>query len=153
LNDKSFYPYFQDCIGAIDGMHIPAFVPEDRRAPYRNCKGQISQNVLAACSLDFKFVYILSGWEGSASDALVYQNARATGFEIPEKKYYLADAGYPNTDSLLALYRGMWYHLNEWGNTREKCVYTMSSVIFALTITGLKIIKSYLILDMHASET
>jgi hypothetical protein len=74
-NNDDYYPYFRDCIGAIDGTHIPAFIPEDIRAPFRNRKGTVSQNVLAACSLDFKFVYVLSGWEGSASDSMVYQDA------------------------------------------------------------------------------
>ena len=104
LNDEAMYPYFKDCIGAIDGTHIPAFLPEDERAPFCNRKGAISQNMLVACSFDFKFVYILSGWEGSASDSLVYQDARAMDFQIPDEKYYLADAGYPNTDALLAPY-------------------------------------------------
>jgi hypothetical protein len=122
-DNKDFYPYFKDCIGAIDGTHIPAFVPEDLRMPYRNRKGDISQNVLAACSFDLKFVYILSGWEGSASDSMVYQDAKATDFQIPEGRYYLADAGYPNTDSLLAPYRGVRYHLKEWGNGSNKCVW------------------------------
>ena len=122
MNDEDFYPYFRDSLGAIDGTHIPVFVPEEKRAPYRNRKGLVSQNVLAACSFEFKFVYILSGWEGSASDSLVYQDARATDFQIPEGKYYLADAGYPNTDALLAPYRGVRYHLKEWGNSKDRCV-------------------------------
>ena len=86
MNNNDFYPYFRDCVGAIDGTHIPVFVPEDRRAPYRNHKGVVSQNVLAACSFEFKFVYILSGWEGSASDSLVYQDARTTDFQVPDRK-------------------------------------------------------------------
>jgi hypothetical protein len=129
-NNDNLYPYFRDCIGAIDGTHLPAFVSEDERAPFRNRKGAISQNVLAACSFDFKFVYILSGWEGSASDSLVYQDARATDFKIPEGKYYLADAGYPNTDSLMVPYRGVRYHLKEWGNGRDRCDYILYSIIF-----------------------
>ena len=119
LTNDDLYPYFKDCIGAIDGTHIPAFIPEDIRAPYRNCKGFISQNVLAACSFNFKFVYILSGWEGSTSDSAVYQDARATDFQVPDGKYYLVDAGYPNTDSLLSPYRGVRYHLKEWRAVRN----------------------------------
>ena len=88
LNDNDFYPYFKDCVGMIDGTHIPAFVSEDKRAPYRNCKGMIFQNLLAVCSFDLEFVYVLSGWEGSASDSLVYQNARETTFQILKGKYY-----------------------------------------------------------------
>jgi len=153
MNDEDFYPYFRDCIGAIDGTHIPAFVPEDRRAPYRNRKGQISQNVLAACDLDLKFVYILSGWEGSASDSLVYQDARSTDFHIPDGKYYLADAGYPNSDALLAPYWGVQYHLKEWGNSRDRCDCILSSGYISSTTVGLEIIKNYSIFDMHNSET
>jgi hypothetical protein len=117
LNNADFYPYFEDCIGAINGTHIPVFVPEAKRTPFRNRKGEISHNMLAACSFDFKFVYILSGWKGSTSDSLVYQDARVTDFQIPDRKYYQADAGYPNTDALIALYRGVRYHLKEWGNS------------------------------------
>jgi hypothetical protein len=86
--------------------------------------------VLAVCSFDFKFIYILSGWEGSASDSLIYQDARATDFQIPEGKYYLADAGYPNMDALLVPYRGVQYHLRKWGNGRDRCDYILSSVNF-----------------------
>jgi hypothetical protein len=131
LKDEDLYPYFKDCIGAIDGTHIPAYVPEAIRAPYRNRKGFISQNVLAACSLDFKFVYVLSGWEGSASDSVVYQSAREKDFKIPSGKYYLADAGYPNTDALLSPYRGVRYHLKEWGAiTRDNRCDRLSFAIF-----------------------
>jgi DDE superfamily endonuclease len=127
LNDNDFSPHFKDCIGTINGMHILAFVPEDKCTPFHNCKGQISQNVLAACSLNFRFVYILSGWEGSTLDSLVYQDTRSTDFHIPEGKYYLANAGYPNTDSLLAPYWSMHYHLREWGNARER----YSSILYS----------------------
>jgi hypothetical protein len=104
LNDEGLYPYFKDCIGAIDGTHIPAFIRTKKRVPFCNRKGFLSQNVLAACSFDFRFVYVLPGWEGSASDSLVYQDARTTDLQIPEGKFYLADAGFPNTDGLLAPY-------------------------------------------------
>ncbi|XP_058071305.1 uncharacterized protein LOC131220387 [Magnolia sinica] len=67
--------YFQDCVGAIDGTHIPAHVPAGDHASFRNRKGVLSQNVLAACSFDMNFIYILAGWEGSASDARVLHNA------------------------------------------------------------------------------
>ena len=29
-----FWPFFRDCIGAIDGSHIPAFVPESMRVRF-----------------------------------------------------------------------------------------------------------------------
>ncbi|CAE6226183.1 unnamed protein product [Arabidopsis arenosa] len=70
-----FYPYFKDCVGAIDGTHILAMITGQESASYRNRKGQLSQNVLAACNFDLEFIYVLSGWEGSAHDAKVLHDA------------------------------------------------------------------------------
>ena len=56
-------------------------------ASYRNRKGFLSQNVLAACSFDLQFIYILSGWEGSAHDAKVLNDAltrNTNKFEVHE---------------------------------------------------------------------
>jgi len=121
-NNTDFFPWFKDCIGAIDGTHIPAHVPEGERAAYRNRKGDISQNVLAVTTMDMMFVYVMSGWEGSAADSRVFDSARADDFIIPEGRYYLADAGYPSCGALLVPYRGVRYHLNEWGRTSEQYV-------------------------------
>ena len=37
------------------------------------------------------------------------------GFEVPPGKFYLVDGGYANTSSFLAPYRGVGYHLKEFG--------------------------------------
>ena len=53
----------------------------------RNRKGVISQNVLAACNFDLEFIYVLSGWEGSAHDSKVLQDAltrRTNRLQVPE---------------------------------------------------------------------
>ena len=42
---------------------------------YRGRKDFPTQNVLAACSFDLKFTYVLPGWEGSASDSRILNNA------------------------------------------------------------------------------
>jgi len=73
-----------------------------------------------ACSFDLRFVYVLSGWEGSASDAVVYHDAWHTDFRIPPGKYYLADAGFPLCEQLLVPYRGVRYHLNEWKHADQR---------------------------------
>ena len=39
--------FFQDCIGAIDGTHIPALITGRDVNNYRDRHGIISQNVLA----------------------------------------------------------------------------------------------------------
>jgi len=82
------YPFFKDCQGSIDSTHLDTFVPDDAVARYWNRKGRLSQNVLAACSQDMRFTYILSRWEGSASDGLVFDDARRNDMPIPESKYF-----------------------------------------------------------------
>ena len=81
---------------------------------YRNRKGYISQNVLAACNFEMEFAYVLAGWEGSAHDGTVYRDAHYNqGFTTPPGKYWLGDAGYSNTDTILVPYRSTRYHLKE----------------------------------------
>jgi hypothetical protein len=113
-NNPKFYPYFADVIGALDGTHIACTPSAVDRQNARNRKGFLSQNCLIACSFDLRFLYVLSGWEGSAADATVYSDARNVDFPIPVGKMYLADAGYAASDELLVPYRGVRYHLAEW---------------------------------------
>ena len=68
----SFFSLMQNCIGAIDGTHVPITISEERAAPYRNRKGTLSHNVMCACDFDLKFTFISCGWEGSTSDRSKY---------------------------------------------------------------------------------
>ena len=115
-----FFPFFKDTVAAIDGAHISATPSAETRARYRNRKGDISQNVLLACTFDMRVCYVLSGWEGSAADGTVYDDARQKDLPIPTGKYYLADAGFAGCDSLLVPYRGVRYHLKEWATCKLK---------------------------------
>jgi hypothetical protein len=110
----------QNCIGAIDGTHIPMAVPFAKQEPYRNRKQGLSQNVMVACDFDLKFVYVHAGWEGSASDARVLQESLNHGFSVPPGKFYVVDAGYANTPKFLAPYCGTRYHLHEQGRAAQK---------------------------------
>ncbi|KAK5839534.1 hypothetical protein PVK06_008335 [Gossypium arboreum] len=92
-NNPRFYPYFKDCIGALDGTHVRASVPLSIQGRFRSCKRGTTQNVLAAITFDLKFSYVLVGWEG---------------------KYYLADAGYGIRNGYITPYRGVRYHLKEF---------------------------------------
>ncbi|KAF5934076.1 hypothetical protein HYC85_030247 [Camellia sinensis] len=62
------------------------------------------------------FIYVLLGWEGSASDSRVLRDAisRPNGLRVPTGSYYLVDAGYTNGEGFLAPYRGQRYHLSTW---------------------------------------
>ena len=67
-------------------MHIPI----ELQPRYRNRKGTLSQNILAVCNFEMRFVYILAGWEGSAHNGRVLQDAQgAQGFKTVPGKYWL----------------------------------------------------------------
>ncbi|KAK4397555.1 hypothetical protein Sango_1592100 [Sesamum angolense] len=102
--------------GALDGTHVEVRVADSKKGRYRNRKGQISINVLGVCDIEGKFVYVLSGWEGSAADSRILRDAvnRPTGLKVPNGNYYLCDNGYPNGEGFLTPYRGVRYHLKEW---------------------------------------
>ncbi|KAF2725651.1 hypothetical protein K431DRAFT_290752 [Polychaeton citri CBS 116435] len=42
-----YYLWFEGAVSALDGSHIPAFVPYDKQPAYRGRKGDLTQNVLA----------------------------------------------------------------------------------------------------------
>ena len=116
-HNKKLWPFFQHALGAIDGSHIHFSPPVFSQAAYRNRKGFLSQNCLFACSFNLMFTYALTGWEGSAADARVYHDAVNTDLVIPAGSYYLGDAGFPHCDQLLVPFRGVRYHLAEWGRS------------------------------------
>nr|KAJ0214210.1 hypothetical protein LSAT_V11C400219020 [Lactuca sativa] len=113
---RRFYPFFKDCIGAIDGTHVRVHVPNRDAPRYRGRKGYPTINVLVACTFDLKFTYVLTGWEGTASDSRIIKNAftRNDKLLIPSGKYCLVDGGLPHTNKLMAPYRGVRYHLKEY---------------------------------------
>jgi hypothetical protein len=59
--DSKYTPYFDDCLGALDGMHIEMYIPLLLQPRYRNRKGGLLQNMLAVCNFEMRFVYILAG--------------------------------------------------------------------------------------------
>ena len=64
-----------DCVGEIDGTHIQASVPIELQERFRGRKERTPQNVLAGITFDVKCTYALAGWEGSAHDSCVLNNA------------------------------------------------------------------------------
>ena len=108
------YREFEGCIGALDGTHIHAVVPTAMQGAFRNRKQQVTQNVLGVCDFDMLFTYVLAGWEGSAHDGKVLQDAAGKGLTLHEGQYYLGDAGYALSKWVLTPYRGVRYHLKEW---------------------------------------
>ena len=101
---------FVNCVGALDGIHVPARVPEGKPTrPYRNRRGELTMNNLTAVDFKMRFTYLLVGWEGSANDDRVIKDAIYQGFKPSAGCYYLADAGYANGSMWLRPYRGVRY--------------------------------------------
>ena len=116
-SNPKYYPFFKDVIGALDGTHVPCSPLAEECEAYCNRKGGVSQNCLVVCSFDLRFLYVLSGWEGSIVDMAMYRDAHAVDLPILEGKTYLADAGFGACDTLLVPFQKEWYHLQEFGHS------------------------------------
>ncbi|XP_066320365.1 uncharacterized protein [Miscanthus floridulus] len=123
LRNRRFYPYFKDCIGAIDGTHVPCVVPNHKFVQHLCRKGMTTQNVMAVCDFDMRFIFVLAGWLGSVHDMRVFNDGTTTYSHVfphpPAGKYYLVDSGYPNRLGYLAPYKGTKYHLQEYRDAPE----------------------------------
>ncbi|PKI65519.1 hypothetical protein CRG98_014019 [Punica granatum] len=114
-NDER-WRFFRHCIRAIDGTHVDACMPHANRVPYRDRNADISQNVLAACTHDMMFTYVMTGWEGSTHDSRIFADAASLDrFPAPRgRQYYVVDAGFSNIPRYLAPYKGEWYHRSDF---------------------------------------
>ncbi|KAK6142040.1 hypothetical protein DH2020_013869 [Rehmannia glutinosa] len=108
---------FKGCLGALDGTYVKVKVSDTEKARYRTRKGDIAVNCLGVCDTNMNFIYLMTGWEGSAADCRVLRDAihRPNGLKIPQGKFYLCDNGYTNGQGFLTPYKGVRYHLDEWG--------------------------------------
>lgn len=113
-SNTKFFPFFKDALGAIDGSHLFMKPPSAIKACFHDHNGNLTQNMFAACNFDMFFMYVMTGWEGSAADSLLFQKAMVSSFDVPPGKYYVADAGFPNRCQLLVPYQNVCYHLHEW---------------------------------------
>ncbi|KAH1122362.1 hypothetical protein J1N35_005522 [Gossypium stocksii] len=134
-NNPRFYPYFKDCIGALDGTHVRASVPLSIQGRFRSHKGGTTQNVLVAITFDLKFSYVLTGWEGSAHDSRILSDAlsRPKGLRIPEGLY-------EETESDLIIptltEREERQEAREWSAKRDEIAQTMWADYMTRNIRG-----------------
>ncbi len=108
--------------------------------------------------MNLTFCYILADWEVLAYDDKMLEDTLFTkDFKISNRKYFLADARYYNTDYLLYSYYGVCYHLKKQVAVRKKLVnkeklfnlrhlslYNMIERIFRVTKRYFQIFKSAL---------
>ena len=74
LQDSKFYPHFNNAIGAIDGTHIPVIVPAKDMINHVGRHGFATQNVMAVCDFDMRFISVVAGWPGSAHDTRIFKD-------------------------------------------------------------------------------
>ncbi|PKI69444.1 hypothetical protein CRG98_010147 [Punica granatum] len=110
----------QDCIGAIDGTHVAARVLKEKRVAYRNRNNEITQNVLAGCSHQMIFTYVMTGWEGSADDSRILSDAaRLELFPAPrDEQYYIVERNFP-------IFPVIWLHTKGNGITEVALMTTI----------------------------
>ena len=84
-------------------------MPRGEQDAFRNRKGTLSQNVLAACDHDMRFVYVRAGWEGSVHDSRVLLDAISNPdavFSVPPVgKYYAVDAVYRHMSGFMTPFK------------------------------------------------
>jgi hypothetical protein len=68
-----FSPYFDNCIGAIDGTHVSIVVPAQHVVQHTGKYGYTSQNLLTVCDFDMRFTFVVTGWPGH--DMRVFEDA------------------------------------------------------------------------------
>ena len=74
-DDNRYWPYFKDCICAIDGTHVSVVMHVSKQIPYIDRKGSPTQNIMDACDFNMCFTFAWAGWEGAAHDARIFLEA------------------------------------------------------------------------------
>jgi hypothetical protein len=62
-DDERYWPYFKDCVGAIDGTHVPVKISLSKQIPYISRKGTPTQNVMVVCDFRMCFTFVWAGWK------------------------------------------------------------------------------------------
>ena len=104
------------CVGAIDGCHIPIAAPVLNHTDYYNRKGWYLMILQGVVDANYRFLDICVGWPGSVHDARVFAHSplykKITEEELlPNKKlningtevplYLIGDSAYPRQTWLL----------------------------------------------------
>lgn len=61
VDNPVYWPYFKNCVGVLDGTHIPVLPPSGNVEPFRGRKAEATMNVLAICNFSMRFIYAYVG--------------------------------------------------------------------------------------------
>ncbi|KAI9084569.1 hypothetical protein K1719_033557 [Acacia pycnantha] len=70
--DGRYWPFFQRCIGAIDGSHISVIPPTNDQIHFIGRKGYPTHNVMLVCNFDMIFTFVVVGWPGTTHDVFFH---------------------------------------------------------------------------------
>ena len=70
----------------LDGTYIKVNMSTTDRQRYQTRKGEVAMNILDVCDTNEDFVFALVGWEGSAADSHILQDAisRPNDLKVPK---------------------------------------------------------------------
>ncbi|WVZ89006.1 hypothetical protein U9M48_035470 [Paspalum notatum var. saurae] len=118
VSSGAFFPWFENCIGALDGTHIRLQVSGERNMNFIGRHMVPTFNVLAVVDLDCRFIFVCSGRPVSMHDYTVLKQALVHCHDHfphpPQAKFYLVDSAYRNISGFLAPYRNTRYHLRHF---------------------------------------
>jgi hypothetical protein len=91
-DDERYWPYFKDCIGAIDGTHVLVKISPSKQIPYTIRKGAPTQNVMVVCDFRMCYTFVWVGWKSTANDTRIFLEAirkEELRFPHPPRGLYL----------------------------------------------------------------
>ncbi|XP_019266253.1 PREDICTED: uncharacterized protein LOC109243728 [Nicotiana attenuata] len=104
-----YLPFFRDCIGAFDGTHVKARLPQGQEIPYIGRKGYPTKNILAVVDFNMCFTFAWAGWEGVAHDSRIFGEA----LRRPELNFSRPIGNKNIVELTFRVWKARWYFLRD----------------------------------------
>ncbi|XP_075657952.1 uncharacterized protein LOC142627934 [Castanea sativa] len=129
----------QKCVRAIDGSHASAQPPSNTIQVYRSRKSS--------------FTCVHAGWEGSANDPRVLDEAISDlkhGFPWPPTgSYYLVDSSFPIGTSFLPPHKSTRYHAQEFRSSNRQSIAKKELYNYRHSLLRMVIERLFRVLKAH----